>query len=195
MQACTPWNKLHRCRGAEMWLSCLWPHQMMVSHLIHSHRHSCRWHSGSSGFYPCPSRLHCSASLTLHYTPLVFVLPHRIGLASIPSSCHFKLVHSFSKSFPTHVLQMSEPLQNLPIHSISYLLSHINSAPRFLIPPSIHPGHCTHTPKHFISLAFTVSLIYLHTLRLLSTMLILVTHMVKNFLIVQSLRIIWAAPM
>ena len=40
----------------------------------------------------------------------------------------------------------NQSLQNLPIHSTTHLLSHSNSAPHFLIPPSIHPDQSAHTP-------------------------------------------------
>ena len=63
------------------------------------------------------------------------------GPASIPSSFHLIPIHSFSQTFSTHTLHISELFHNRMFHGITHLLSHKNSSSNFLISPSIHPSH------------------------------------------------------
>ena len=55
------------------------------------------------------------------------------------------LIPSTSNSF-TLLFIRSTSIQNISIYSITHFFPHIESTPHLYIPPSIHPGHSSHTP-------------------------------------------------
>ena len=84
---------------------------------------------------------------TLHCRLSYAVQPSHAKSATIPSTYHLRLVHSFKQLISTHthaphVWTISKPSSPLYHH----LFSHIISAPHFLMSPSIRSGHFVHIP-------------------------------------------------
>ena len=102
--------------------------------------------------------LHCSLSVHSSFASPSFgdLALHTFLTVSthvVQSLSKARLLSSSDSCTLIHQLNISQPLQNLPIHSISHLFSHTKSAPYYFIHHLIiYPGRSTKVCRHGFNL-------------------------------------------